>query len=96
MSPAGPKLQQQTAALARTLQEARTPIDVRLVSDGLTDVAVLRVASLGPFRERTLTLRPGSYVVVGKRQGYRDTRKTLVVTPARVPPPLDVRCDQTL
>ena len=57
---------------------------------------MLRVGALGAFRERKLTLRPGSYVVVGKRQGYRDTRKTLVVAPARATAPLDVRCDQTL
>ena len=96
MEPAGPRLRQQTAAVERLLQEARTTVDVRLVSDGLTDVVVLRVATLGAFRERTLSLRPGSYVVVGRRQGYRDARKTFVVSPARVPPPLDVRCVEAL
>ena len=56
-------------------------MEVRLQSDGLTDVTVLRVGALGAFREKTLTLRPGSYVVMGKRSGYRDARKTLVVDP---------------
>jgi hypothetical protein len=93
---AGPKLQQQTAALRRLIDDARTPVGVRLVSDGRTEVAVLRVGALGTFQERSLSLRPGSYVVVGRRPGYRDTRKTLVVSPGRVPAPLDVRCDQTL
>jgi hypothetical protein len=92
----GPRLQQQTAALERLLQEARTPLDVRLVSDGLTEVAVQRVGTLGAFKEKSVALRPGSYVVTGKRKGYRDTRKTLVVSPTHIPPPLDVRCDQTL
>ena len=96
ITPAGPRLQQQAATLERLLREARTPLDVRLVSDGLTEVVVQRVGTLGAFRERNVPLRPGSYVVVGRRQGYRDTRKTIVVTPARIPPPLDVRCDQTL
>jgi tetratricopeptide (TPR) repeat protein len=95
-APAGPRLQQQTAALERLVQEARTPVDVRLVSDGLTDVSVLRVGTLGTFRDKKVALRPGSYVVLGKRQGYRDSRQTLVVTPSRVPPPLEVRCREAL
>jgi tetratricopeptide (TPR) repeat protein len=94
--PAGPRLNEQTTALQRAIEDARTPVGVRLLSDGRTDVAVLRVGALGTFHERSLSLRPGSYVVVGKRHGYRDTRKTLVVAPGRAPAPLDVRCDQTL
>lgn len=95
-APAGPRLQQQTATLERLVQEARTPVDVRLVSDGLTEVSVLRVGPLGTFREKKVALRPGSYVVLGKRQGYRDSRQTLVVSPSRIPPPLEVRCREAL
>jgi tetratricopeptide (TPR) repeat protein len=93
--PATPRLQQQAAALERLLAQARTPVDVHLLSDGATEVVVQRVGALGTFRQRTLALRPGSYVVVGRRRGYRDTRKTLVVSPAGTPA-LEVRCDQTL
>jgi hypothetical protein len=94
--PSGPRLQQQRAALERLLHEARTPVEVSLVSDGLTEVVVQRFGELGAFREKKVALRPGSYVVLGRRRGYRDTRKTLVVSPARVPPPLDVRCEEAL
>jgi tetratricopeptide (TPR) repeat protein len=95
--PASPRLQQQAAALERLLHDARTPVDVRLVSDGLTEVSVLRVGTIGTFRgEKKMALRPGSYVVLGKRQGYRDTRQTLVVSPAQIPPPLEVRCREAL
>jgi tetratricopeptide (TPR) repeat protein len=93
---AGPRLQQQRAALERLLQDARTPVGVPLRSDGATEVVVLRVGTLGTFREKEVTLRPGSYVLVGRRRGYRDTRKTLVVSPGRRPAPLDVRCEETL
>jgi tetratricopeptide (TPR) repeat protein len=96
-APAGPRLQQQTTALERLLHDARTPVDVRLVSDGLTEVSVLRVGTIGTFRgEKKVALRPGSYVVLGKRQGYRDARKTLLVSPAQTPPPLEVRCSEAL
>jgi hypothetical protein len=96
VAPAGPRLQQQRAALERLLGQARTAVDVRLVSDGRTEVVVLRVGALGAFREKSLRLRPGSYVVVGRRQGYRDTRKTFVVSAGSPAPPLDVRCQEEL
>ena len=70
----GPRLARQMAALREALAAAQTVVAVRLVSDGLTDVSVLRVGRLGVFKEKTLQLRPGSYVVVGTRKGYRDTR----------------------
>jgi hypothetical protein len=92
----GPRLQQQRAGLERILKDARTTVDVPLVSDGVTEVAVLRVGTLGAFRKKEIPLRPGSYVVVGKRRGYRDTRKTLVVAPGARPAPLDVRCEEAL
>jgi len=96
-APAGPRLQQQTAALERALHDARTPVDVRLLSDGLTEVSVLRVGTIGTFRgEKKVALRPGSYVVLGKRQGYRDSRQTIVVSPSQIPPPLEVRCREAL
>jgi hypothetical protein len=59
-------------------------------------VSVLRVGPLGRFREKTLELRPGSYVVVGTRRGYRDRRETLVVSPGRSPEPITVTCDEAL
>jgi hypothetical protein len=54
------------------------------------------VGPQGRFREKSLELRPGSYVVVGTRPGYRDKRQTLVVAPGRSPAPLTVRCDEAL
>ena len=69
---------------------------MRLLSDERTEVSVLRVGPLGRFREKALELRPGSYVVVGTRRGYRDARRTLVVAPGRSPEPLIVRCDEAL
>ncbi len=94
--PAGPRLARQVAALEQLLVGARTPVAVRLLSDGRTDVSVLRVGRLGPFKEKTLELRPGSYVVVGTRPGYRDTRLTLVVPQGRSPEPFRVRCEEAL
>jgi hypothetical protein len=95
-SPAGPRLVAQRAALAAALAGARQPVAVQLRSDGVTRVTILRVGELGSFKERSLELRPGSYVVVGARPGYRDARRNLVVPVGRSPAPLDVRCDEAL
>jgi hypothetical protein len=96
LDPAGPRLTRQIAALQQRLREARTRVAVRLLSDGKTAVSVLRVGPLGSFEETSLDLRPGSYVVVGTRRGYRDVRRTLVVAPGRSPEPLRVSCDEAL
>lgn len=78
---AGPKLERQLNAVATILDVASTPIDLRLRSDGLTEVTVYKVARLGLFEETTLSLRPGEYTAVGTRRGYRDVRVQFNVTP---------------
>jgi len=94
--PQGARLARQVAALQKALVGARTPVPVRLVSDGRTEVSVLRFGPLGSFKEKALDLRPGSYVVVGTRPGYRDARRTLVVPLGRSPEPLVLRCEEPL
>jgi hypothetical protein len=92
----GRKLARQIEDLRAQLAAAGTEVTVRLLSDEHTDVSVMRVGPLGRFREKSVSLRPGSYVVVGTRRGYRDTRVKLVVPPGRSPEPLTVRCDEAL
>ena len=72
------------------------PVRVRLESDGLTDVVVYQVGTLGTFEGRALELRPGVYTVVGTRRGYRDVRRQLVIEPGKEPPPLVVRCEERI
>ncbi len=76
----GPRLQQQLHGLELALQKAVQPVSIKLQSDNLTDVTVYRVGELGLFSEKQLTLRPGTYTVVGKRNGYRDVRQEFTVS----------------
>ena len=55
-----------------------------------------RVGRLGTFSHHTLELRPGTYTVVGARDGYRDVRLQLVVDPGRPMEPFVVRCEEEL
>jgi hypothetical protein len=46
---------------------------------------VYRVGKLGRFDVRDLSLRPGTYIMVGSRDGYRDERVEVVVKPGPQP-----------
>ena len=95
-TPKGPRLESQISRLEVVLERASTPVAVVLESDSLTDVLVYRVGRLGSFTRRELSLKPGTYTVVGSRRGFRDVRLQLVVTPDSPPKPLTIRCTERL
>ncbi len=82
--------------LRKLVATARTPLPVTLVSDGLTNVVIYYVGRLGKFTSRQLELRPGTYTVVGSRDGYRDVRRTLTVRPGQDQPTLDIRSEEAV
>jgi len=94
--PGGPRLESQIARLDAVLERASTPVAVVLESDAMTDVVVYRVGRLGAFTRHELNLKPGAYTVIGSRDGYRDVRLRLVVTPGTPPMLLVVRCTERL
>ncbi len=81
LQPRGPLLSRQFSDFIALVDAARTPVQVRIDSDNLTEVAVYRVGRLGRFVIRELSLRPGTYTVVGSRDGYRDIRQEIVIKP---------------
>lgn len=70
----GPRLQNRITALADAIAQSQIPVAVTLESDNLTLVTVLRVGEMGTFASRQLSLKPGNYVALGSRDGYRDVR----------------------
>ena len=76
-----PLLARKIAALQTLVSQASTPIQVQLRSDGETEVAIYHVGKLGRFVQHQLQLLPGNYTVIGSRQGYRDVRKSMKVSP---------------
>jgi hypothetical protein len=91
----GPKLRQQIAALHAQMTDSRRAVPVRVISDSDTDVTILKYGRLGAFADQTLSLRPGRYTAVGKRNGYRDTRIEFTVAPDATPT-ITVRCEEAL
>lgn len=96
MKDIGPRLGKQRDELSRLLKRAVTPVDVALVSDNLTNVSVYRVGNLGNFTRKQLSLRPGTYVAVGIRPGFRDVRREFRVAPELDMQPVEVRCEEQI
>ena len=96
VKPQGQRLSDQLIRLDKLIVRASTPVAVRLVSDGLTEVTVYRVGKLGRFANHELQLRPGNYTAVGSRDGYRDVRATFKIRPGSIPGPIEVRCSEPI
>ena len=88
----GPRITSQIERLNELVELASKPIPVRIESDQLTTVTLYRVGALGAFAAKDLELRPGTYTVIGSRNGYRDVRQTFTVRPGRNLPPINVVC----
>ena len=93
---AGPRLQEQTAELARLIERANSPVNVVFRSDNQTHVVLYRVAELGRFEQTSVTLRPGKYVAAGTRKGYRDVRVEFTITGEPLDNPIEVRCKEPI
>ena len=92
----GPRLRKQISTLANLIELARTPLEVELRSDKLTDVTVYRVGRLGRLESKQLTLHPGTYRVVGKRRGYRDVQQEFTLIAGQSAPAIFVSCTEKI
>ncbi len=92
----GPRLAGQIQALKTMLKQAAEPVSILIESDDATDVTLYKVGHLGNFTRHELSLKPGSYVLVGKRVGYRDVRKEFVVSVDKTPGPISIRCEERI
>lgn len=73
------RLASQIERTEELLNHMQIPVSLTLLSDNQTDVTIYQVGRLGTFSETSVELRPGRYVAVGTRPGYRDVREEFVV-----------------
>ena len=59
-------------------------------------MSITRVGDLGVFSSRELTLRPGSYTIIGTRDGFRDVRRELRIAPGQREAALTVECTERI
>lgn len=79
ITPRGSLLEEQLSALNVLLQQAGAEVKLTLRSDGETEVTLRKVSPLGQFSTKQLALRPGTYTVIGSRNGYRDVRQSFTL-----------------
>ena len=96
VSSPGRILVDQIARLDELLRIAAIPVPVKFQSDNLTEVVIYKVGSLGMFQSRTLDLKPGRYVAVGSRAGYRDVRRSFQVLPQGAGEPIVLSCEEPI
>lgn len=88
----GARLQKQLDELEVLLNKAQVPVQVQLVSDNQTLVTLYQVGELGKFNQQVLSLKPGKYVAVGTRSGYRDVREEFEVGFGNRSAPVTIAC----
>ncbi len=93
---AGERLLGQLNALEDLLNKAQVPVEVQIFSDNSTQVTVYQVGELGAFESRVLNLKPGKYVAVGTKPGYRDVRKEFEVGFDNRSAPVTVACTEEI
>ena len=92
----GPELRAQIERLTTLLPGLDKPVHLSLVSDNLTQVAIPTVGSFGSFAQRDIELKPGHYTVIGTREGYRDVRRDITISPGEENQTVNVRCDEQI
>lgn len=92
----GPRLQRQAEQLEQALIKAVQPVPVRFQSDNLTRVTLYRIGELGLFAQKELTLKPGNYTAVGKRNGYRDVLREFTVSLDAQQQAITIQCEEKI
>jgi serine/threonine-protein kinase len=91
-----PRLQQQLGQLRELFAKLAMEVRVAISSDNTTQVTVAPLGDLGSFSRRELELRPGHYVVTGRRDGFRDVRYELEISPGQYAAALSVQCTERI
>jgi tetratricopeptide (TPR) repeat protein len=96
MDPKGLRLANNLKRLKDLVRLAQTPVQVIIESDSLTEIIIYKVGDLGRFSTRELNLRPGTYTVVGARDGFKDVRQKFMVKAGQGPLRVIVKCSEKI
>jgi tetratricopeptide (TPR) repeat protein len=92
----GPALQAQVERLAQLLPQLDRPVLLSLISDNSTQVSIPSIGVLGSFGKREIHLKPGTYTVVGTRDGYRAVHQEFTVEPGQQMVSITVTCSEPI
>ena len=80
--------------LLQSLTTWTTPVAMTIHSDDRTEVRIRPGRVLGKFRERSLEVFPGDYVLSGRRVGYREVALKVAVAPGADALSFEVVCHE--
>tara|TARA_Y100000389_G_C17467844_1_gene527343 strand:+ start:1848 stop:4163 length:2316 start_codon:yes stop_codon:yes gene_type:complete len=92
----GQRLKLQRNELSRLLKRAATTHRVVLYSDNDTSVSIYRIGKFGNFVRKEIDLRPGTYIAVGSRSGFRDVRLEFKIAPEIEIQPVIIKCEEKI
>ena len=89
------KLKKSISDLEKSIEIAKTPVPVQILSDNQTEISIRRIGRIGKTEKRTIELRPDTYTFEGKRKGYR-SKLIEVVVKYNGGSPIEIRviCDE--
>ncbi len=71
-----------------------TSVVINLNSDGNTTVILRPGRSLGRFRTQKIQLMPGEYELIGRRDGFREVRRSLRLDPESEPKTIEIKVSE--
>lgn len=92
----GPAFKDKLTQLALGVAAMDRARPIFVVSDGRTQISVDGAGSLGELKKVRLDLKPGRYIFRGFRQGYREVRQELMVTPDTDQLTITLVCDEPI
>jgi tetratricopeptide (TPR) repeat protein len=95
-NPAGPILQSQISQISRLLPQLDRPVLLNMISDNATQVTIPSIGVFGTFGRREIRLKPGTYTVIGTRDGYRAVHQEFNVEPGQQNVTISVSCSDPL
>jgi hypothetical protein len=93
---AGPVLQSQVERIAQLMPELDRPVQLNIISDNATAVSIPGIGVFGSFGRRQIRLKPGTYTVIGTRDGYRPAQVEFTVEPGQQSVTITVTCTEGL
>jgi hypothetical protein len=95
-TPSGPALQSQVERVGQLLPALDRPVLLNLISDNATQVTIPSIGVFGTFGRREIRLKPGTYTVIGTRDGYRQVEQEFTVEPGQQSVTITVTCSEPI
>ena len=77
----GIRIKQKLDELNTAHQLWNTPVHIHLTSDRKTRIRMRPGGDLGTFSSKQIKVMPGKYVILGRRDGYREVRREVTLAP---------------